>query len=90
MRLVWGSVAGVLRRGGVAGGGWWRYPARAGGGGDDEASVLESLRGIGFRSLQEAIGTTTPGGRLMFHIFGSLAELTGSQTLGSRLMATSG
>lgn len=27
----------------------------------------------GFRSLQEAIDTTTPGGRLVFHIFGSLA-----------------
>ncbi len=31
-------------------------------------------RGIGFRSLQENIDTTTPGGRLVFHIFGSLAE----------------
>ena len=31
-------------------------------------------RGIGFRSLQELIDTTTPGGRLVFHIFGSLAE----------------
>jgi len=31
-------------------------------------------RGIGFRSLQEAIDTTTPDGRLVFHIFGSLAE----------------
>ncbi len=31
-------------------------------------------RGIGFRSLQESIDTTTPGGRLVFHIFGSLAE----------------
>ena len=31
-------------------------------------------RGVGFRSLQEAIDTTTPGGRLVFHIFGSLAE----------------
>jgi DNA invertase Pin-like site-specific DNA recombinase len=26
-------------------------------------------RGIGFRSLQEAIDTTTPGGKLVFHIF---------------------
>jgi hypothetical protein len=24
-------------------------------------------RGIGFRSLQEAIDTTTPGGKLVFH-----------------------
>ena len=33
-------------------------------------------RGIGFRSLQEAIDTTTPGGWLVFHIFGSLAEFS--------------
>ena len=31
-------------------------------------------RGIGFRSLTEAIDTTTSGGRLVFHIFGALAE----------------
>ncbi len=31
-------------------------------------------RGIGFRSLQESIDTTTPGGRLVFHVFGALAE----------------
>ena len=31
-------------------------------------------RGIGFRSLTENIDTTTPSGRLIFHIFGSLAE----------------
>lgn len=31
-------------------------------------------RGIGFRSLQEAIDTTTSGGRLVFQIFGALAE----------------
>ena len=30
-------------------------------------------RGIGFRSLQESIDTT-PGARLVFHVFGSLAE----------------
>ena len=30
--------------------------------------------GIGFRSLQENIDTTTSGGRLIFHIFGALAE----------------
>jgi hypothetical protein len=30
--------------------------------------------GIGFRSLQEAIDTTTPGGKLVFHIFAALAE----------------
>jgi DNA invertase Pin-like site-specific DNA recombinase len=31
-------------------------------------------RGIGFRSLTESIDTTTPAGKLIFHIFGSLAE----------------
>jgi DNA invertase Pin-like site-specific DNA recombinase len=35
-----------------------------------------AARGMGFRSLQEAIDTTTPGGRLVFHIFGSLAEFS--------------
>ena len=29
---------------------------------------------IGFRSLTENIDTTTPGGKLVFHIFGALAE----------------
>ena len=28
-------------------------------------------QGIGFRSLTEAIDTTNPGGRLIFHIFGA-------------------
>lgn len=31
-------------------------------------------RDIGFRSLQESIDTTTSGGRLVFQIFGALAE----------------
>src|SRR5947209_13620822 len=31
-------------------------------------------QGIGFRSITEAIDTTTPGGKLVFHIFGALAE----------------
>jgi DNA invertase Pin-like site-specific DNA recombinase len=31
-------------------------------------------RGIGFRSLTENIDTTTPGGMLVFNIFGSLAQ----------------
>src|SRR5208283_33119 len=31
-------------------------------------------RNIGFRSLTEAIDTTTTGGRLVFQIFGALAE----------------
>jgi len=31
-------------------------------------------RGVGFKSLQENIDTTTSGGKLVFHIFGALAE----------------
>jgi DNA invertase Pin-like site-specific DNA recombinase len=31
-------------------------------------------RGVGFKSLQEGIDTTTSGGKLVFHIFGALAE----------------
>lgn len=31
-------------------------------------------KGIGFKSLQENIDTTTSGGQLIFHIFGALAE----------------
>lgn len=31
-------------------------------------------RGVGFRSLSESIDTTTPGGRLIFHVFGALGQ----------------
>ena len=31
-------------------------------------------RGVGFRSLKEYLDTTTAGGRLIFHVFGALAE----------------
>jgi len=30
--------------------------------------------GVGFRSLQESIDTTSSGGKLVFHVFGALAE----------------
>ena len=38
--------------------------------------TIENLRvrGIGFRSLPEALDTTTAQGRLVFHMFGALAE----------------
>ena len=39
----------------------------------ETVNMLEE-RGIGFRSLQESIDTTTSSGRLIFHIFGALAE----------------
>lgn len=31
-------------------------------------------RGVGFKSLQEGMDTSTPGGKLIFHVFGALAE----------------
>jgi DNA invertase Pin-like site-specific DNA recombinase len=31
-------------------------------------------RNVGFQSLRESIDTTTPGGRLVFHIFAALSE----------------
>ena len=31
-------------------------------------------RGVGFRSLTEGFDTTTPGGKLIFHVFAGLAE----------------
>nr|WP_243655176.1 recombinase family protein [Nocardia alba] len=42
----------------------------------DLITIVTGLRkrGIGFRSLHEAIDTTTPGGRLVFHVFAALAE----------------
>lgn len=39
----------------------------------DVVTELDTL-GIGFRSITESIDTTTSGGRLIFHIFGALAE----------------
>ena len=39
-----------------------------------ETITALSQRGIGFRSLTEQIDTTTPGGKLVFHVFGALAE----------------
>jgi DNA invertase Pin-like site-specific DNA recombinase len=39
---------------------------------DTVTSLAE--RGIGFRSLQEAIDATTPGAKLVFHVFAALAE----------------
>lgn len=43
------------------------------------AHLIDTLRGleargVGFRSLTEGVDTTTPGGTLVFHIFGALAQ----------------
>jgi DNA invertase Pin-like site-specific DNA recombinase len=42
----------------------------------DLVEIVQDLndREIGFQSLTEAINTTSSGGRLVFHIFGALAE----------------
>lgn len=42
----------------------------------DLIALVEELesRKIGFRSLTESIDTTTSGGKLIFHLFGALAE----------------
>jgi DNA invertase Pin-like site-specific DNA recombinase len=42
----------------------------------DLVEIVQDLhdRGIGFKSLTESIDTTSSGGRLVFHIFGALAE----------------
>ncbi|ASR00803.1 recombinase family protein [Streptomyces sp. 11-1-2] len=42
----------------------------------DLIAIVSGLRkrGIGFQSLHESLDTTTPGGRLVFHVFAALAE----------------
>jgi DNA invertase Pin-like site-specific DNA recombinase len=39
-----------------------------------ETVWMLDARGVGFKSLTEQIDTTTSGGKLVFHIFGALAE----------------
>jgi DNA invertase Pin-like site-specific DNA recombinase len=39
-----------------------------------ETVMALEQRGVGFKSLTEAIDTTSSGGKLVFHIFGALAE----------------
>lgn len=42
----------------------------------DLLDIIEVIkeRGVGFRSLAEDIDTTTPAGRLIFHVFASVAQ----------------
>jgi len=37
-------------------------------------------RGVGFRSLHEALDITTPGGRLVLHVFAALAEFSANSS----------
>jgi DNA invertase Pin-like site-specific DNA recombinase len=50
----------------------------------DTVTDLEA-RGVAFKSLMESVDTSTPSGRLVFHIFGSLSqferELTKERTM---------
>jgi DNA invertase Pin-like site-specific DNA recombinase len=39
-----------------------------------DLSKLMAQRGLGLKSLQEQLDTTTPGGKLIFHMFAALAE----------------
>lgn len=39
-----------------------------------ETVTMLEKRGVGFRSITEAIDTTMPGGRLVFHLFGALGQ----------------
>jgi DNA invertase Pin-like site-specific DNA recombinase len=36
--------------------------------------TLFNERGVYFKSVQESLDTSTPGGKLIFHVFGALAE----------------
>ncbi len=42
----------------------------------DLLEIVETIQeqGVGFRSLAEDIDTTTPAGRLVFHVFASIAQ----------------
>ncbi|MBF5060046.1 recombinase family protein [Candidatus Neptunochlamydia vexilliferae] len=54
----------------------------------DLIQIIQELkkREIGFKSLTEGIDTTSPGGMLIFHIFGSLAEF-GRELIRERTLA---
>ena len=53
----------------------------------DLLDIVEAIqaRGAGFRSLAEDIDTTTPAGRLVFHVFASIAQFGTTATCSHRL-----
>jgi len=51
----------------------------------DTVTALDE-RGVGFCSLRESIDTTTAGGRLVFHLFGALAQFE-PESIRDRTMA---
>jgi hypothetical protein len=55
----------------------------------DTLNLGLNRRKIGLRSLTEAIDSTTPGGRLTFHIFGAMAEFERSIIRGQTQQACS-
>ncbi len=54
----------------------------------DTIGQLEA-RGGGFKSVQESVDTTTPGGRLVFHVFGALASFESPVTEVAQVLGVS-
>lgn len=72
-RPAWDELRNILEPGDVLV--VWKLD-RAGRSVKHLVDLVEDLRerGIGFKSVTEGIDTTTPGGRLVFHIFAAMAE----------------
>ncbi|WP_321529014.1 recombinase family protein [Sedimenticola selenatireducens] len=72
-RPKWEVCSRVLRKGDILM--VWRLD-RLGRSLKDLVEIMQDLdeRGIGFKSLTESIDTGSAGGKLIFHIFGALAE----------------
>ena len=73
VRCLWRSALGYVRDGDVLI--VWKLDRL----GRSLPHLIETVmslekRGVGFRSLTETIDTTTPGGRLVFHLFGALGQ----------------
>lgn len=73
VRPEWESCCRTLRKGDTLV--VWRLD-RLGRSLKDLVGIIQTLedRSVGFKSLTESIDTTSAGGKLIFHIFGALAE----------------